>query len=191
MNYSLERPQPMVGILGETKPDYLVNYGIQNEGSHIRAHVCVLAGKVYVYPTTEGVRALETTLQKGRTATQPGMDKPTAYGYAIPIEEIERCVPISAKGIIKTARFALDDTTSAKGAKAVKVVAELLRVGWFPLPVDPQIIEDAEMQIKGADINVRASFKIQVKCDYKGGDGPGCTGRLYLQVAEINPFKQT
>jgi len=81
--------------------------------------------------------------------------------------------------------------TSVKGAKAVRVVTELLRIGWFPLPVDPQIIDDVDMQIKGTDINVRASFKIQVKCDYKGGIGPGCTGRLYLQVAENNPFNRT
>ena len=190
MNYSLER-LPMGGMLGETKPSYLFDYGIHNEGSDIRAHVCVLAGTVYVYPTVNGVRAVESGKFRGTPAKQPGYSKVTAWGYLVPPKEIARCLPISARAIIREMNFSDSDTPTAKGEKAVNVVAELLRIGWFPLPVDPKIILDADMQISGTDINVSAKFRIQVKCDYRGGIGDGCSGNLYLQTAEINPLKRT
>lgn len=127
---------------------------------------------------------------KARPGYQKGYDSPTSMGFLVPPKDIARCVPIPAKAIIDLYKFSEGDNTSAKGEKAVLVVAKLLRYGWFPLPVDPQIIEDADMQITGTDINVHAKFKIQVKCDYKGGEGSGCTGNLFLQTAEINPFSR-
>lgn len=178
-------------MVGETKPPYLVDFGIQNEGSDIRAHVCVLARTVYVYPTVCGIKAIESGKYKARPAKQPGYESATAWGYLVPPDEIERCVPVSASKVIMAAMFRQDDSTSIKGEKAVAVVAHLLRIGWFPLPVDPKIILDAEMQIAGTDILVQAKYRIQVKCDYQGGKGMICTGNLYLQTAEINPFKRT
>lgn len=177
-------------MLGETKPPYLVDYGIHNEGSDIRAHVCVLAGKVYVYPTIYGIQAIDSGEFVGKPGRQRGFDGPTAWGYLVPPGKIARCVPVSAEKIIASMGFSEFEDTSEKGDKAVAVVASLLRLGWFPLPVDPKIVLDADMQISGTDINVRASFRIQVKCDYKGGVGVGCSGNLYLQTAEINPFKR-
>lgn len=178
-------------MLGETKPSYLIDYGIQNEGSDIRAHVCVLAQTVYVYPTICGVKAMQSGKYVGRPGKQHGYDKPTSWGYLVPSMEIARCVPISVTSMIEAFDFSPEHDTSTKGAKAVALVAKLLKIGWFPLPVDPQIIEDAQMQISGTDINVDAKFRIQVKCDYTGGGvKPRCTGNLFLQTAEINPFKK-
>lgn len=181
----------MVGILGETKPDYLVDYGIMNEGSDFRAHVCVLAETVYVYPTASGVKAIQSGRYQGKPAYQPGYSKPTAWGFPVPARDIERMIPVWAKITIRELQFREDDNSTVKGNKAVAVVASLLRNGWFPLPVNPKIVTDAEMQINGLDIDVRARCRIQVKCDYRGGVGRGCTGNLYLQTAEINPFKRT
>lgn len=190
MNYSQERPAT-VGMLGETKPpSYLVDYGIQNEKSDLRAHVCVLARTVYVYPTISGVKAIESGRYRARPAKQPGCDYITAWGYLVPPDEIEGCVPVSAKNIIMGAMFRQDDSTSVKGEKAVACVAQLLRIGWFPLPVDPRIVGETDLQIHGLDIVVQAKFRIQVKCDYQGGKGMICTGNLYLQTAESNPFKR-
>lgn len=189
MNYSLER-QPMAGMLGETKPDYLVSYGIQNEKSDIRVHVCVVAQIAYAYPTACGVAAMLSGKYVGKPGYQRGYDKPTSWGYLVPPNEISRCVPISIKSILHIFDFNEKDSTSVKGDKATRLVARLLQIGWFPLPVDPKIIEDTDMQISGTDINVQAGFRIQVKCDYRGGIGQGCTGNLYLQTAEINPFKR-
>lgn len=189
LNYSLER-LPTDGILGETKPDYLVEYGILNERSDYRAHVCVLAETVYVFPTRSAIKAIQSGKYDGKPAYQPGYNKPTAWGFPVPVRDLERVIPLWAKVTIQAAAFCEDDSTSVKGDKAVKVVAALLKAGWFPLPVNPKIISDAEMQITGLDIYVRAECRIQVKCDYKGGVGRSCTGNLYLQTAEINPFKR-
>ena len=156
----------------------------------MRAHVCVLARIVYVYPTVCGVNAIELGSYRSVSAKQPGYDAVTAQGYLVPPNEIRRCLPIPAKDFIKAAKFDIKGSTSEKGEKAVQVVANLLRIGWFPLPVDPEIISDADMQISGTDINVQAKFRIQVKCDFMGGKGFGCSGNLFLQTAEINPFKR-
>lgn len=189
MNYSPEQQSP-AGTIGEMKPDHLHDYGIQNEGSDLRAHVCVLARTVYVYPTACGVKAVESGKYKARPAKQPGYQAATAWGFLVPPDEIEHCIPVGARNLIEAAGFNKDDTTTIKGEKAVAVVARLLRIGYFPLPVDPKIVLDADMQIAGTDIVVQAKFRIQVKCDYEGGKGMICTGNLYLQTAEINPFKR-
>lgn len=53
----------------------LVEYGIQNEQSDIRAHVCVVAKRVYVYSTDEGKRIAAT----GRFKSLPAYT-PLAFG---------------------------------------------------------------------------------------------------------------
>jgi hypothetical protein len=190
LNYSLER-LPMVGIVGETKPDYLVSYGVLNEKSDFRAHVGVLAQTVYVFPTVSAVEAIRSGRYKGKPATQPGYNGPTAWGYPVPWNEIERIVPVWAKVAIERVAFREDDSPSVKGEKAVRVVAALLSAGWFPLPVTPKIVEDHDLQISGLDISVKGDWRIQVKCDYKAGSGKYCTGNIYLQTDEINPLKRT
>lgn len=190
MNYSLERPQ-MAGMLGETKPNYLVGYGVLNEKSDFRAHVGVLAQTVYVFPTASAVKAIQSGRYVGRPAFQTGYNGATAWGYPVPWRDIERIVPVWAKVAIESVGFHENDDTSTKGEKAVNVVAALLKAGWFPLPVTPSIIEDHDLQIAGLDISVRGNWRIQVKCDYRAGSAKGCTGNLYLQTDEINPHKRT
>jgi len=167
----------------------LVNYGIQNEESDIRAHVGVLAGKVYVYRTADGLMAIEQWQGEARPAYQPGVSYPTALGYPLPWRNIHRVLAIPCKGFIDYEQFSDSDSTSSKGEKASSVVERLIRSGYFPLPADPTVIKDSSIQRKGIDLIVSGKWRIQVKCDFRAGDGPGCTGNLFLQVAESNPLK--
>lgn len=171
--------------LGNTK---LVDYGIQNEDSDIRAHVGVLAGKVYVYTTRHALDVLGNKKYPVRNVSRNPQGIITAQGYAVPVVDIKPAT-INAEALIQREQFSADDNESIKGEKAVNVVQSLLRGGRFPLPVNPVIVQDVEMQHKGLDIIVRGTWRIQVKCDYRCGHGHiDCTGNLFLQVRECNPF---
>jgi len=87
-------------------------------------------------------------------------------------------------------------STSVKGEWAVQVVRKLLQYGYFPLWGNTEIIDDLDIQIKGIDVIVTTRARIQVKCDFDGGEprrpgpiGQRITGNLFLQVAECNPFQ--
>ena len=155
--------------IGNTK---LVEYGIQTEDSDWRAHVCVNAQKVYVFPT----KLAAPLVDSGNYAHIPvytwirGQKIQTATGIAVPALSVPRVVPVGAKYFIEKAHFNEEDSTTIKGEKAVDVVQALLRVGWFPLPWDTSIVSDVEMQRSGLDIVVSGRHRIQVKCDFRGGD---------------------
>ena len=171
----------------------LVDYGIHTEESDIRAHVCVIAGKTYVYRTQHGVKVLESGRYKSRLAYQPGVSYATANGYPVPWTDIPGIVPIPCGWLIEEMGFNETDSTSLKGQKASRVVERLIRIGWFPLPIVASEVTDANIQRSGIDLIVSGRWRIQVKCDYKGGgdksNGSRTTGNLYLQVAECNPLK--
>lgn len=170
------------------QPD-LFGYGVQNEESDIRAHVCVLAERVYVFPTWAGVKAIKSGLWPEVPAYQTGVDFATAKGFLIRPEGIERCTFVLVPALIREINFSPTDSTSIKGEKAAGVVETMLRRGWFPLPADPDTITDLTLQRSGVDIMVVGNWRIQVKCDYRGGCGKdiGCTGNLFLQTQELNP----
>ena len=166
----------------------LVPYGIYEEKTDIRAHVSVAGKCVYVYPTKKGIEAIENgTYRKAPAYTG---DIKTAEGYLVPPKDIRmlRVIPIPQE-IMDQAAFSESDTTTEKGSKAVRIVRWLLRNGKFPLWTEPGLIEDHDLQVDGTDIIVSLHTRIQVKCDWKAGSGPGCTGNLFLQVAECNPFQ--
>jgi len=172
---------------GNTK---LVDYGIMHEESDIRAHVSVITGIVYVYPTAEAVELVGSGNYRMASAYTNGIE--TARGYLVPPGDIPHCreVPIPPK-VLTAARFLEGDTTSQKGDKAVSIVKWLLRAGQFPLWVESEIIKDHEMQVNGTDIIVRINTRIQVKCDYRAGKKEsGGTGNLFIQIAECNPYLQ-
>jgi hypothetical protein len=158
----------------------------------------VLTKKVYVFRTQAGVDAINTGKYNQPFVRTPvnGKRVITAQGYAVPISGI---VGIESVEIPDSWFAKLDirenESTSMKGAKAIKVVKGLLNKGWFPLlPVTVTEVDDTHLQISGTDIHVDLQVKvsIQVKCDYKGGlPKPPGTGNLFLQTAECNPFRQT
>lgn len=173
----------------------LVNYGIQTEQSDLRAHVCVYAQKVYVYRTPDGVNLIQSGMYQAKPTYTAGII--TALGCAVPVSSIPGVASVDIPQVwLDVLNFSERDTPTAKGEKAIKVVKGLLNKGRFPLlPLTVKEVDDRQMQIAGTDIHISLEMKvkIQVKCDYKGGVGDGmakyvCTGNLYLQTAECNPF---
>lgn len=168
----------------------LVDYGIQNEESDIRAHVCVNTKKVYVFPTSSGQRTIDRGIYKKVPVHTKGIT--TATGYLVPPDDIDglEIVDIPNDWMNKV-NFKLDESTTRKGNKAVAIVKGLIKHGMFPLGLESKEITDMDMQIKGLDIVIDKMPTIQVKCDYKGGHRHfGGTGNLFLQVSECNPFGQ-
>jgi len=180
-----------------TKCKDLFDYGIQNERSDIRVHVCPVVQRVYVYPTEEGRRAIKSGNYPKLDGYQPGVNGRTAAGYVVPPFAIRRCVCIELNPKVwQAVDFQDGDSTSIKGAKAIQLVAQMIRNGVFPLPWSVEKMEDDpdfKMQVCGDDIIVAIGSSvvyIQVKCDFRGGAAElGGTGNLYLQTAERNPLK--
>lgn len=167
--------------IGNTR---LVQYGIQTERSDLRAHVCVVAKSLYVYPTAAGVACLaDPRYREVEVFTGSFV---TARGRLVPPTAIKDCmlvpIPDTLVNIQRT------DTTTIKGRKATEIVATLMRDGFFPAMFAPQIIAKTSLQYEGVDIVATANLRVQVKCDYDGGDQSlGGTGNLFLQTAECNP----
>ena len=173
MNYSLEtRP----------KDGNLFEYGIHTEESDVRAHVSVVNEAVYVFPTANGLAAIHGG--KEAFAGQPGVVGITAKGMVVKVDDIEdmRKIP---NPLFEWTGF--QGSTSEKGARAVACVVDLMHRGFFPFWVSADEVDDAAIQIKGADLIVHFGQRVQVKCDYRGGDKPLGTGNLFLQIAERNP----
>jgi len=176
---------------GNTK---LIDYGIQNDKSDYRAHVCVNARYVYVYKTQLALAMLAAPNHFMKRDVFTGNIK-TAIGYTVPwplIPEIRQIeIPITWWDKIK---FDEKETTTIKGNKAVTIVKGMLKRGLFPFFAEGKEIDDIDIQIEGFDLSVFLQINIQVKCDYRGGGKagmPGTTGNLFLQIAECNPYKQT
>jgi len=188
----------MVGIAGATRPGNaaLVKYGIQTEQSHIRAHVCPVVKRVYIYPTEFGIAAIKSGQYVKVGGRQPGVSFFTSEGYLIPPFEIQRCVAITInEDVWKAIDIQASLSTSEKGKRAMRLVVAMLKNGLFPFPALVHEITDADLQISGADLLVRAGaiarrdIIIQVKCDFSGGEKQlGGSGNLFLQVAECNPL---
>ena len=173
----------------------LVEYGIQNEGSEMRAHVCFVAKRIYLYPTQSGIEAILT----GRFPTAPAYQKDpetstkiqTAEGYLVPPHKIRQCREVEIpRKLLLSFNVKESDSETCKGNAAVEIVMFMLKTGRLPIFCDPEMVEDLDLQRNGEDILIRnLNMRIQVKCDYKGGPKQrGGTGNLYLQVKECNPF---
>jgi hypothetical protein len=165
--------------------------GIFTERSDIRVHVGVVARTLYVYrtPIAAALLAANPNRYQRADAGQNGVQGRTGEGYLVPVREVPdaRCLPFHS---YDWSVFDPKDTTSEKGKKAVGVVTECLKRGRFPMFVDATESERSTLQIAGTDILVVHKTRIQVKCDWLAGDGPGCTGNLYIQIAERNPLRR-
>jgi len=180
----------------------LANYGIHTEQADLRLHVCVLARKVYVFEPSAALAAVSrraTTDQAGhKTVYTAGIL--TATGYAIPVAEIDPVYPINVPAgwlnhdLRSNAPIVIhrDMDTSTKGARAERLVMRMWLHGYLSgwiRPLSLQQITAQRDQLKGKDFQAIAP-SIQVKCDYAGGQGPDCTGNLFIQLSEVNPFKR-
>lgn len=168
----------------------LHEHGIQNESSHVRAHVGVLARSIFVFLTKHGRAACEAVDISEAVAYQPGVAYPTARGKKVPLDRIRdlRTLDLSAWPVWD--KFDKNASTSEKGRRAVSVVLHALRLGAFPFWVSASESQDARIQISGTDIVCANRTLIQVKCDWTAGPRtvPGCSGNLFLQTAELNPL---
>jgi len=164
----------------------LVDYGIQKENSDYRAHVCVVAREVVIFPTrkmAEVVGRFKAT--QARTGALV-----TSRGAKVPVTDIPgvQIVHVS-DAVMQHANFKETDTTSAKGEKAVLLVRYLLKHGRIALPMNVVEVDEGTLQIFGTDILVELNASMQVKCDYRGGErNRGGTGNLYIETAECNPY---
>lgn len=174
--------------LGNTR---LVQHGILNEQSDIRAHVCVNSKTVWVFKTQAAVEAVKSGKWKSRDVFTPvnGKRVVTAKGCPVPPGAIVGAIAVPADDVIAKADFRDTDDNSTKGRKAAQVVADLLAQGRFPLWGIYQPVTEKQMQVKGVDIHVHLDTHIEVKADIRGGVGEGTTGNLFLQYAECNPYK--
>lgn len=168
----------------------LFEYGIHTEASDVRAHVSVVNQTIYVFPTANGVRAIENHQPPLRPAYQDGVTGRTAEGWLTRIEWIAdlRRLRFGSWGLWQELRESLP--TTEKGRLAVQCVVDAMRLGRFPFWLDAQEDERENVQVKGTDIVVFCRKRIQVKCDYRCGDPPAGTGNVFLQRAERNPLRR-
>jgi hypothetical protein len=168
----------------------LVAYGIQQDRSDLRAHVCFVAGVLYVYTTKAGQACVKQNVFPQCPVRTNNII--TARGYLVPPGKITGCYRVDIPDEL-LAKHAISkrDTTTAKGRKAVAIVMDMLADALFPLPLNSSAIEDIKLQYEGLDVLIAANIRIQVKCDYEGGEKHiGGTGNLFLQIAECNPFRR-
>jgi len=165
----------------------LIDYGIQTEESDIRIHVCFGIGRIYSYETARGAETIKDGRYRERKVWQKGIN--TAVGYAVPLDDLEHKSIKIPEELMGGNPGDISDL-NAKGRAAVDVVRKMLIRGMIPLPQIAREVNEKDLQLSGCDIiTISQELKIQVKCDYKGGDKHlGGTGNLFLQTKECNPF---
>ena len=187
-----EQTKPMTGNRS------LIAYGIQNEVSDFRAHVAYLAMRIYVFPTASVRKLLSQAEYYGlqiASAYQTGNHGriETAQGYKVPTSYIEGMQEVVIPpDVYQSHRIDERMLTTNKGLAATEIVIAMLKRDMIPLPVRLDPADSKALQIEGTDILINSALRLQVKCDYRGGDRRyvGCTGNLYIQVAECNPYKR-
>lgn len=166
----------------------LHEYGIHTEESDVRAHVSVVDRTVYVFPTVNGVQAVNKFEPPLRPAFQQGVVGATASGWLVKTSWVEdlRRLQFASWERWPAVNDKKSMSTSEKGAMAVACVLECMRRGRFPFWIDATEDDRRSVQLKGTDILVFCNKRVQVKCDWDIGK----TGNLYLQKSERNPLKR-
>lgn len=178
-----------MGQRSEVKTQDLFEYGIYTEVSDIRAHVSVANRLIYVFPTRNGIRAIENFKPPIKPAYQKGVNGKTAEGWLVKVEWIDDLRRLRFDSWTWE-EYRTDMDTSEKGRWAVNCVLAAMRLGRFPFWVDAQESDRDNVQKQGTDILVFCRKRVQVKCDAKSGDLPLGTGNIFLQRAEKNPLKK-
>lgn len=162
----------------------LVDYGIKNEGSLARVHVCFQVRQMYSFSTAAAIGAMEGC--KKRLAFQEGIV--TAEGHLVRPRDIPGCRQTAIPDVLMEHDPGTNGELGNKGSAAMAVVIRAIRWGILPLPLVCKEIVSIREQRNGGDIRFETGV-VQVKCDYRGGPKTlGGTGHLYIQVAESNPF---
>lgn len=172
-----------------------IQYGILQELSDYRVHVCPKVRKVYWYKTSD---MLELLNKADTPYKLKGVGKPpyTATGYPIPITDIPglRTYSQLPEKWWDKQDFQMTDSTSDKGAKAEWIVKGCILKGFVPVfEYKCVMVTDKTQQLAGIDIQAGCKMNIQVKCDFSGGrndDTKVGTGNLFVQMTETNKQHQ-
>jgi len=175
-------------MVGNTQ---LVDYGIQNDKSDVRIHVGALSLQIYVFKTAHGRKSIQPHHKEVPVYTK-GIK--TALGKLVPISDVIDCqaieIPLDIYTLSALGQYPENGHQGEKGKAAVYIAVEMLKRGLIPITLRITEVNEKTMQIEGEDVNVKANVKIQVKCDYRAGNGhQRCAGNLFLQVAECNPHR--
>ncbi|MBA7512964.1 hypothetical protein ES705_04973 [subsurface metagenome] len=166
----------------------LVPFGIENEESEYRIHICYLEGYGYLFARENAIWQIHHFPYDNMpvfSSLRDGSKYISARGYKVPPMNIENCQRIKIpKDISDKNPIWLRDSTTVKGMRAEKIARDMYERGL--IIIRPDINEaNVNEQIKGKNF-ISKSYALQVKCDYRGGvDG---TGFLYIQVEECNPY---
>jgi len=171
----------------------LHQYGIMQEKSDTRAHVCAVVQRVYVFDTQAAREVIRNGSYPVREASQTGVNGTTATGWLVPPEDIPACVALKPRSQTwEYLDFSERHSTSHRGREAMRLVVGLIKNGMFPFPAQPTDHLHVDIDMEGKDIRAHVAEQtryIQVKCDRRGGAQElGGTGNLFLQKAERNPF---
>ncbi len=168
----------------------LVEYGILQEKSDIRAHVAPITKIIFVFKTIEVqnfIKLYGDNIPKC-SAKQKNVTGITAIGYIIPWNDIPEIITVTYNKFEWWKCFKQEMSTSRKGDLAVKVVEMLMRDGKFPLWINPKEAKTIQIDINGTDLTIDGKWSVQVKCDFNAGPkDKGGTGNLFLQTYERNP----
>lgn len=170
-------------------------YGILQEKSDVRAHLGIAAQRLYVFQTKPLADIIQQYPHRWQWATagQQGVSGTTGGGYKVPWNEIPdiRVIALPFPFLAWPSKRQWDYSTSEKGEWAVRATQLALSAGIFPLWLkNVDECQDKSLQILGTDIIVNAKCHIQTKCDWWCG-GPkevGCTGNIFIQTHECNPY---
>jgi len=170
----------------------LIPYGIQNEKSDFRVHVCPVVKRIYVYPTPPIVEKLknlnmvERLLYLSQPVSYGGGN--SAIGLLIPYNLIPECKAYQLPGSVDFWEYITraKNGTSDKGARTTRLVSIAISEGWIPFRGNVKEVTNIQEQILGIDLTA-GKLTIQIKHDLNGGPKElGGTGNLFLQIAERN-----
>lgn len=164
----------------------LIEYGIFQEKSDYRVHVCPGAKSVYMFPTQSGVLAIQEGHGKEmsvRKAEYRNIE--TARGYIVHISKIQNLKRVVIPDDLQRLALPMNANSGEKGLACVEITKQMIQRNLLPIQMEIHDIDDEAMQISGLDIVITTKVKIQVKCDYP----LAATGNVFLQTMECNPFK--
>lgn len=167
----------------------LIEHGIMQDESDYRVHVGFKVGRLYIFPTESGKKAVQSGRYPTTNAGQPGVNFITSEAVKVPWHEIKGCEEVEIpSALLWAAKCKRSEDTSAKGKKALCIVKMMQQAGLLPIPFAVTEVREASMQIAGVDLATRP-ITIQVKCDFNcGAKEEGGTGNLYIETHECNPL---
>lgn len=190
---SLFSPSILPTKKGNTK---LVKYGIEEENTDYRIHVCGLTNICYVFETKKMIDYLKITKQKLREIEVKTYGVVTAKGYLVSIADFLN-LGIGKEYFLPSyiwKSIGSNECEKNKGIWAVGIAKRAIEhnVIFFKYIVKEE--SNVVKQIQGQDLLiVNNEIKAQVKCDYRAclkANNSFGTGNLFIQTWECNPTKQ-